>query len=136
MTREEAIKWQEAFKRTYGNFPPEATEACDKAIEALKEPERKKGQWVDGESKCPVCGEDKFKNLDADIWADWKPPFCPNCGADMRGEQTGMRRFPQLVEILTEAFELGHNVESKLDRELFAQYLISKGVTIDESRCK
>lgn len=47
-----------------------------------------------------------------------------------------MRRFPQLVEILTEAFELGHNVESKLDRELFAQYLISKGVTIDESRCK
>ena len=40
MTREEAIKWQEAFKRTYGNFPPEATEACDMAIEALKEQER------------------------------------------------------------------------------------------------
>lgn len=39
MTREEAIKWQEAFKRTYGNFPPEATEACNIAIEALKEPE-------------------------------------------------------------------------------------------------
>ena len=39
MTREEAIKWQEAFKRTYGNFPPEATEACDMAIEALQEPE-------------------------------------------------------------------------------------------------
>lgn len=39
MTREEAIKWQEAFKRTYGNFPPEATEACDMAIEALKEQE-------------------------------------------------------------------------------------------------
>ena len=39
MTREEAIKWQEAFKRIYGNFPPEATEACDMAIEALQEPE-------------------------------------------------------------------------------------------------
>ena len=39
MTREEAIKWQEAFKKTYGNFPPEATEACDMAIEALQEPE-------------------------------------------------------------------------------------------------
>ena len=39
MTREEAIKWQEAFKKTYGNFPPEAAEACDMAIEALKEPE-------------------------------------------------------------------------------------------------
>ena len=39
MTREEAIKWQEAFKKTYGDFPPEATEACDMAIEALQEPE-------------------------------------------------------------------------------------------------
>ena len=39
MTREEAIKWQEAFKKTYGNFPPGATEACDMAIEALKEQE-------------------------------------------------------------------------------------------------
>lgn len=39
MTREEAIKWQEAFKKTYGNFPPGATEACDMAIEALQEPE-------------------------------------------------------------------------------------------------
>ena len=36
MTREEAIKWQEAFKKTYGNFPPGATEACDMAIESLK----------------------------------------------------------------------------------------------------
>ena len=36
MTREEAIKGQEAFKRTYGNFPPEAKEACDMAIEALE----------------------------------------------------------------------------------------------------
>ena len=62
-------------------------EALNMAIEALQEPERKKGQWVDGESKCPVCGEDKFKDLDADIWADWKPPFCPNCGADTRGKQ-------------------------------------------------
>ena len=36
MTREEARKWQETFKRTYGNFSPEATEACDMAIEALE----------------------------------------------------------------------------------------------------
>mgnify|MGYP003496303735 CR=1 FL=1 len=39
MTRKEAIKWQEAFKKTYGNLPPEATEACDMAIEALQEPD-------------------------------------------------------------------------------------------------
>lgn len=47
----------------------------------------KRGHWTNGECKCPVCGEDKFKDLDADIWSDWKPPFCPNCGADMRGEE-------------------------------------------------
>jgi hypothetical protein len=47
------------------------------------EPQRKKGQWIlvsDGYTdcvKCDKCGEvfDVEKN------------FCPNCGADMRGEQ-------------------------------------------------
>ena len=39
------------------------------------------GEWESGSPVCPVCGEDKFKGLDADIWADWQPPFCPNCGA-------------------------------------------------------
>lgn len=44
----------------------------------------KKGHWENGNPICPCCGEDKFKDLDADIWADWKPNYCPNCGADMR----------------------------------------------------
>ena len=39
------------------------------------------GKWTPGIKECPVCGENKFKDLDADIWADWQPPFCPNCGA-------------------------------------------------------
>ena len=43
------------------------------------------GQWEPGNSICPVCGEDKFKDLDADIWCDWQPHFCPNCGAKMGG---------------------------------------------------
>ena len=85
MTREEAVKVLKTMRLWTGL--KDKKEAIDVAIEALQEPERKKGQWVDGESKCPVCGEDKFKNLDADICADFKPPFCPNCGADMRGEQ-------------------------------------------------
>ena len=40
------------------------------------------GRWECGKP-CPVCGEDRFKGLDADIWADWEPHYCPNCGAKM-----------------------------------------------------
>ena len=40
------------------------------------------GRWKCGEP-CPVCGGDRFEGLDADIWADWEPPYCPNCGAKM-----------------------------------------------------
>ena len=43
------------------------------------------GRW-ECNKPCPVCGEDRFKGLDADIWADWEPPYCPNCGAKMDGE--------------------------------------------------
>lgn len=38
-------------------------------------------KWEPGNPICPVCGNNKFKGLDADVWADWMPPFCPNCGA-------------------------------------------------------
>ena len=43
------------------------------------------GQWENGCPICPVCGKDKFKGLDADIWCDWEPDCCPNCGAKMDG---------------------------------------------------
>ena len=43
------------------------------------------GQWENGNPICPVCGGDKFKDLDADIWCDWQPDYCPNCGARMNG---------------------------------------------------
>lgn len=43
------------------------------------------GRWENGNPICPVCGGDKFKDIDADIWSDWKPAFCPNCGAKMDG---------------------------------------------------
>ena len=41
------------------------------------------GQWEPGNPICPICGGNKFKDLDADIWCDWQPDFCPNCGAKM-----------------------------------------------------
>lgn len=50
-------------------------------------PVQKKGKWTNGNPICPCCGEDKFKDLDADIWADWQPKYCPNCGAEMEREQ-------------------------------------------------
>ena len=43
------------------------------------------GRWNNGDPYCPVCRKDKFRGLDADIWADWEPPYCPNCGAKMDG---------------------------------------------------
>ena len=45
------------------------------------------GKWKCQEP-CPICGKDRFDGLDADIWADWEPPFCPNCGAKMDLEVT------------------------------------------------
>lgn len=49
--------------------------------------EVKHGKWEDGNEFCPCCGENKFKDLYADIWADWKPKYCPNCGAKMDLEE-------------------------------------------------
>ena len=47
------------------------------------QPERKKGKWING--VCDQCGSH------APYWAMastyYRSSFCPNCGADMRGEQ-------------------------------------------------
>ena len=43
------------------------------------------GRWIDGDQYCPICRKDKFRGLDADVWSDWKPDYCPNCGAKMDG---------------------------------------------------
>ena len=49
----------------------------------IKPMEQKTGHWTNGDDKCPCCGKSKFEGLDADIWADWQPKFCPNCGVRM-----------------------------------------------------
>ena len=49
-----------------------------------------RGKWTPGDSICPICEKNKFDGLDADIWADWMPNFCPNCGAPMTDEAVDM----------------------------------------------
>ena len=64
---------------------------CPTAGERRTEPERPKGQWVEhihfdafgspngANYECPVCHYD-------DVYDETDYNFCPNCGADMRGE--------------------------------------------------
>ena len=72
-----------------GNPFPDGVDAIDiKDVDAIPTADVAPvvhGEWEPGNSICPVCGEDKFKDLDADIWCDWQPHFCPNCGAKMDG---------------------------------------------------
>ena len=73
----------------------EQKEALDLAIKALEEPERKKGKWTYGEDEygidgyhCDKCGffvPWDYTHKFIDFIKDYR--FCPNCGADMRGEE-------------------------------------------------
>ena len=62
-----------------------------RAIKALPSvtSQPKMGYWTPGSGLCSCCGKDKFKNFDADIWTDWYPKFCPNCGAKMEIKNNG-----------------------------------------------
>ena len=70
--------------------------ALDMALSALRPVSREqvekawRGEWTPGDSICPICEKNKFDGLDADIWADWMPSFCPNCGAPMTDEAVEM----------------------------------------------
>ena len=56
---------------------------CKAWIESLPsaQPEQKKGEWSDGYrwQRCSLCKQTGKKS--------WN--YCPNCGADMRGERNG-----------------------------------------------
>ena len=96
MTREEAIQILEqrlsaAKYLDYSYIDCVDAEALEMAIEALKEPERKKGKWKvvsdgygNGEATACICECSECKDT---IWvykkADRKWNFCPNCGAEM-----------------------------------------------------
>ena len=56
---------------------------------------RNHGHWIDckvsGHLKCSECGDKAPSMFDAnrEEYDEWYSPFCPNCGADMRGEDDG-----------------------------------------------
>ena len=76
MTREDAKvfmrkEWRECMK---GSF---AESAFEMAIEALEQPERKKGKWT-GENACEFCGFQPWYERDIHTLS-----YCPSCGAEM-----------------------------------------------------
>ena len=92
ISRAAAIRWVKTECNPYGN-PTLDFESGKKVIKHLEQmpsaqPERKTGRWIphedeDGEhygDKCSECGEWY-------VMPYGKTNFCPNCGANMRGEQ-------------------------------------------------
>lgn len=80
-----------AIKNVIGNLDHECKSMMDFYSALWGTPtsdvvEVRHGRWEPGNPICPICGEDKFKGLDADIWSDWEPKHCPNCGAKMDKE--------------------------------------------------
>ena len=108
MTREEAIKSLQNIVE-YWTYKPTEVEAAKIAISALRPVSREqvekvwRGEWTSGDPICPVCEKNKFDGLDADIWADWMPSFCPNCGAPMTDEAVEM--VMERLEVLYEKID-------------------------------
>ena len=91
MTREEAAKtlaalWGVDYRYCLGTI---GVEAVDMAIEALQEPERKKGKWniTDAYPHNIYCSEChiRYAQTHWPVWEDGSLPrnYCPNCGAEM-----------------------------------------------------
>lgn len=85
---DEYIKRESAIKSLLNDSPEqvgysrEDAADCIRYMDAADVAPVRHGRWKCNKP-CPVCGGDRFDGLDADIWADWEPPYCPNCGAKM-----------------------------------------------------
>lgn len=90
MTREEAITYFEDAKEICESLSISTKtthiSAYEMAIEALRQPEQKKGYWIGrpiagyATVRCSVCTELFFENQ-----GRWN--FCPNCGATMEEKE-------------------------------------------------
>ena len=92
MDRKEAIEYAKFRLECHTKGDGEYTDYGEflvAAIEALQEPERKKGKWIsalkdDGDSllRCSICNYPVSY-----FWG--RTNFCPECGADLRGNNNG-----------------------------------------------
>lgn len=93
VSRQTILEWikesVELYANTYSTDMLNMWMLFEEQIKAMPSvtPKCKAGKWENGNPICPICAEDKFKDLDADIWADWQPKYCPNCGAEMESEE-------------------------------------------------
>ena len=85
---DEYIKRESAIKSLLNDSPEQVGSSREDAADCIRYMDAadvapvRHGRWKCNKP-CPVCGGDRFDGLDADIWADWEPPYCPNCGAKM-----------------------------------------------------
>lgn len=95
MTREEIIMEMEKIRECgYVDYTVQSQHALDVAIETLKI-ERPKGHWLEVDSfemedasvtdmRCGLCG--KYASVVLPHGNRYVYNFCPNCGAEMDGE--------------------------------------------------
>ena len=83
--REDVIEWFMPYAHAEESIDADVVISDIKGMKAADVAPVRHGRWEPGNPICPVCGGDKFKDLDADIWCDWLPNYCPNCGAKMDG---------------------------------------------------
>ena len=93
ISRKAAIDAIRASTSKYTGFMEMEMYTDDDAVEAIEDlpsaqPERKRGKWIDDGDpfmwECGCCGYrvKRYNNT----------RYCPNCGADMRGEQDDEQR--------------------------------------------
>lgn len=83
----------EKIRNRYGDYSGEAG-VCAGALRLIRvqptiEPERKTGRWMwssDEYGESWICSECMAEYSDFEGFKD-EAKYCPNCGADMRGEQ-------------------------------------------------